>query len=198
MYDRIAPTYDFVTLAAHFIYRDLKKEYRNILKELDINDGDKVLEVSIGTGLNLKSLPKNSDYFGLDISLGMLKKCRKNLMKWGLEAELFLGEAENLPFNDNSFDVVWHSGGINFFNDRAKAIQEMIRVAKPKTKIIIIDETEKVAKGFYEKTPFVKKFFKNREKSVATPIDLIPSDMLHINERIMLNDRVFVISFVKP
>lgn len=198
MYDRIAPTYDIVTLTAHFIVRALKREYINILKGLDIKDGDKVLEVSIGTGLNLKYLSKNASYYGLDISSGMLKKCQKNLKKWGMEAELFLGEAENLPFKDNSFDVVWHSGGINFFNDKAKAIQEMIRVAKPKTKIVIIDETEKVAKGNYEKTPFVRKFFKGREENITMPIDLVPAGMLDISEKLMLKDRVYIITFIKP
>ena len=58
----------------------------------------------------------------------------------GLQGDLFLGNAECLPFADESFDVVFHVGGINFFNDRAKAIREMIRVAKPGSKILIADE----------------------------------------------------------
>lgn len=204
MYDEIAFSYDFVAKVAHFIYPDLKKGHRQLLKELGVKKGDKVLEVSIGTGANLgialnsNIFSKNISHYGLDISSGMLKKCQKNLKKWGMEAELFLGEAENLPFKDNSFDVVWHSGGINFFNDKAKAIQEMIRVAKPKTKIVIIDETEKVAKGNYEKTPFVRKFFKGREENITMPIDLVPAGMLDISEKLMLKDRVYVITFIKP
>jgi len=46
-----------------------------------------------------------------------------------------------LLFVDGIFDVVFRVGGINFFNDKARAIAEMIRVARPGTKIVIVDES---------------------------------------------------------
>jgi len=61
----------------------------------------------------------------------MLLKCQQNLIRWDIEADLFVGNAEDLPFTNESVDVVFHTGGIKFFNDRAKSIREMIRVAKP-------------------------------------------------------------------
>ena len=45
----------------------------------------------------------------------MLKQCLKNLKKWKCEAELFLANAEELPFRDESFDVVFHLKGMNLF-----------------------------------------------------------------------------------
>ena len=54
----------------------------------------------------------------------MLANCQANLSRWQMDADLFLGNAESLPFADESFDVVFHVGGINFFNDRAKAIND--------------------------------------------------------------------------
>ena len=83
----------------------------------------------------------------------MLANCQANLHRWQFQADLFLGNAECLPFADESFDVVFHVGGINFFNDRAKAIREMIRVAKPGSKILIADETEEHVKEMYERGP---------------------------------------------
>lgn len=83
-------------------------------------------------------------------------------------AELFQGEAERLPFRDAIFDVVF-VGSINFFNDRVRAIAETIRVAKPGTKIVIGDETEKVAKDIYEKTPLTRKYFQKRQTAVVSP-----------------------------
>ena len=43
----------------------------------------------------------------------------------------------NLPLRIIDFGIVHHIGGINFFNDKAKAMQEMLRVAKPGTKILV-------------------------------------------------------------
>jgi len=109
---------------------------------------------------------------GLDLSPEMLANCQRNLRRWDLEADLYLGNAESLPFADESFDVVFHVGGINFFNDRAKAIREMIRVAKPGSLLLISDETEKHVKGVYEKQP--GGLFKNRKEPVSPPVDLVP------------------------
>ena len=67
--------------------------------------------------------------YGLDISLGQLHHCQDFCRKRGLEAELFLGTAEALPFKDGAFEATFHIGGINFFDDKQAAIDEMIRVA---------------------------------------------------------------------
>lgn len=87
--------------------------------------------------------------------LGMLQKCQK---KWSAKTNLSLvhGSAEDLPFADNSFDIVFHSGGINFFSDKAKVISEMIRVAKPGTKILIANETADYIDSQYKKVHFLK------------------------------------------
>jgi len=56
----------------------------------------------------------------------MLANGQNNLRRWQMEADLYLGNAESLPFADASFDVVYSCGGFNFFSDRAKALREMI------------------------------------------------------------------------
>lgn len=123
-----------------------EKARREVIERLETWDDSIVLETGIGTGDNI---PYLSEYahrvrlFGLDISVGMLRQCVKNLKRWEREAELFLGNAEELPFKDESFDVVFHVGGINFFTEKKRAIEEMIRVARPGTKIVIACETEK-------------------------------------------------------
>ena len=89
-----------------------------------------------------------------------------------MDADLFLGNVETLPFVDASFDVVFHVGGINFFNDRAQAIREMIRVAKPGSLLLIADESEKHVKEVYEKG--LGSFYKNRKEPVSAPISLVP------------------------
>ena len=164
---------------------------------LEIKPGDSVLETSVGTGLNFKYLPRGIKRTGLDLSAEMLVNCQTNLRRWEMDADLFLGNAESLPFTDASFDVVFHTGGINFFSDRGKAIREMIRVAKPGSLMLIADETEEHVKSTYERGPFTRKYFKHRKEAVTAPIDLVPADMQEIRLSIW-NGRFYALTFRKP
>jgi ubiquinone/menaquinone biosynthesis C-methylase UbiE len=115
-----------------------------------------------------------------------------------VDGELFLGNAERLPFADESFDVVFHTGGINFFSDRAKAIGEMIRVAKPGSLILIVDETEKHVKGTYEKIPYTREFYKGRDETVVAPVALVPAEMEEVRTESIFNGRLYALTFRKP
>jgi ubiquinone/menaquinone biosynthesis C-methylase UbiE len=174
---------------------------RSYLSPLEVKAGDSVLETSVGTGLNFKYLPTSVSLTGIDLSPAMLARCQAKLRRRGLQGDLLLGNAECLPFADSSFDVVFHVGGINFFNDRARAIREMIRVAKSGSKILIADETEEHVKDMYERGPITSSFFKNRKEPVTAPIDLIPPEMLEINLELlkpMGKNRFYALTFRKP
>jgi ubiquinone/menaquinone biosynthesis C-methylase UbiE len=198
-YDLCAPIYDAMIKSYLYIRRlgndeTMRTEYLN---QLEITSGSKVLEVSIGTGSNLRYLPKTCKYFGLDISLGMLKRCQKNLTKWKLDFELFFGAAEYLPFADNEFDVVFHAGGIKFFSDKRRAIKEMIRVAKPGTKIMIMDQADKIAEDVL-RVPIAKQFFKGLKEMTVAPIDLVPEEMQDVRLDYVLNGGCYLLEFRKP
>ncbi len=168
---------------------------------LEVKPGDSVLETSVGTGLNFKYLPPGVRLCGIDLAREMLVNCQSNLHRWHLQAGLFLGNAESLPFADSSFDVVFHVGGINFFNDRAQAIREMIRVARPGSRILIADETEEHVKASYERAPITGVFFKNRKEPVAAPVDLVPPEMLETHLEILNvvgKNRFYALTFRKP
>ncbi len=197
LYDRIARFYD-LSEKLYFWLKRRQDSRRVYLDELEIPSGARILEVSIGTSANLLYLPPDAACFGLDLSWGMLRKCRKNLRKWKRAAELFHGEAEHLPFCDGIFDVVFHVGGINFFNDKAGAIREMIRVARPSTKIVIVDETEKLVKEQYEKTPLVRRYYKGRAETVTEPASLVPSEMREISCKEIIGGRAYCLTFRKP
>ena len=199
LYDGIAPVYNLSNKIYFFFKFGGEKKYREqFLRELEIVQGNKVLEISVGTGDNFPYLPKNIDLYGLDISFGMLKACRRNLKKWKREAEVVQAAAEAVPFQDESFDVVYHVGGINFFNDKARAIQEMIRVAKPGSKIVIVDETEKLAETAYKKTPQVRQYIKNTPADLGAPVDLVPESMQDMEVKDICNGLLYCLSFRKP
>ena len=170
--------------------------FRSYMSLLEVKPGDSVLETSVGTGLNYKYLPGGVQLSGLDLSPEMLANCQANLRRWQMDADLYLGNAESLPFADESFDVVFHVGGINFFNDRAKAIREMIRVAKPGSLLLIADETEKHVKEVYEKG--LGPMYKNRKAPVSAPVDLVPPEMQQIHLEQMRYGDWYALTFRKP
>ncbi|HEY1205649.1 MAG: methyltransferase domain-containing protein [Bryobacteraceae bacterium] len=196
LYETIGGFYDdiqrvFCALAGF----DRNVYFRSYMRLLEVKPGDSVLETSVGTGLNFKYLPRGVKLSGLDLSPEMLANCQSNLRRWRLDADLFLGNAESLPFTDSSFDVVFHVGGINFFNDRAKAIREMIRVAKPGSLLLIADETEKHVKSVYEKQP--GSLFKNRKEPVSAPIDLVPPEMQEVHLEELRDGQFYALTFRK-
>jgi ubiquinone/menaquinone biosynthesis C-methylase UbiE/uncharacterized protein YbaR (Trm112 family) len=158
-----------------------RKARTEILHRLELNNG-RVLEVSIGSGGNLPYLFESSevgDIYGLDISAAQLTNCRRLVTNRGWPVELFLGKAEELPFRADSFDSILHIGGINFFSEKKKAIDEIIRVARPGTKIVVADESEQVARN-------VARFLRlSRSTQVdrvdtSVPVHLVPETMKEI------------------
>ncbi len=171
---------------------------RSYLGRLEVKAGDRVLETSVGTGLNFKYLPREIERWGLDLSEEMLARCQENLRRWEMSGSLFAGNAEVLPFADESFDVVFHVGGINFFSDRGKAIREMMRVAKPGSLLLIADETEKHVKNAFEKIPYTSGFFKGRTETVAAPVDLLPAEAEDVRLETVFDGRFYALTFRKP
>jgi len=199
LYETIAGFYDDTQrVACALMGMNRREHFMAYMRFVEARAGDRVLETSVGTGLNYKYLPPGTRLFGLDLSAAMLACCQANLRRWGMDAELFQGNAESLPFADESFDVVYHSGGINFFNDRAKAIREMIRVAKPGSRILIADETEKHVQGAYEKVPVTGRFFKNRKETVTVPVNLVPPEMQETHVEMLWGGRFYALTFRKP
>src|SRR3972149_11501993 len=118
MYNGFAPVYDLSQSLVYLLFGGESRARRTLLAGLEVKEGDRMLEVSVGTGANFRVLPRGCKFHGLDISWGMLQRCRGNVARWGLEAELFYGTAERLPFADEAFDAVYHVGGVNFLHHR--------------------------------------------------------------------------------
>ena len=177
---------------------NLDSYFENYMRLLEAKPGDSALETSVGTGLNFKYLPQGVKLSGLDLSPEMLARCQNNLRRWQMDADLYVGNAESLPFADSSFDVVFTCGGFNFFSDRAKALREMIRVARPGAHLMIEDETEEYVKSTYEKIPYTSSFYGDRNKPVTVPVDLVPAEMQDIRVHMLKDGKFYAITFTKP
>ncbi len=179
-YDILAPFYQFTQSFYYRLKGGEAKSRNEYLKYVGIKEGDRVLEVSVGNGANIKFLPGNAEYFGIDVSWGQLRKCLAFELKFGLDIELFQAEAEHLPFCDEAFDVVFNVGSINYFEDKKRAIEEMFRVAKPGARMMIADETEKAART-HNKLPIYRGFFNSSKAAVSPPTDLLPRNAVDVN-----------------
>jgi len=102
--------------------------------------GKRILEVGCGTGTDLlQFLRAGADARGIDMSSRSVALARKRLSLSGFnDGRVLLGDAENLPFPSNSFDLVYSWGVLHHTPDTAKAIAEVHRVMRPGGEIRIM------------------------------------------------------------
>jgi ubiquinone/menaquinone biosynthesis C-methylase UbiE len=91
----------------------------------------KVLEIAIGTGLNLPFYPADIELTGIEISTVMLEIARRRAQSMGREVELVIGDAQALPFHDQQFDTVICTIALCSIPNERKAVQEAYRVLRP-------------------------------------------------------------------
>lgn len=202
MYDLFSWVYRAFSKAA-FAYIGMPEEQaRREITDRLAPEGGRVLEVSIGPGVNLPYLERRADVgevYGLDISPGQLRRCRDYVAGNGWDTRLQLGNAEQLPYLDDSFAGVFHIGGINFFNDKQTAVNEMIRVAKPGARILICDETERGAEVYERIFPMFKQATGGPAREpVVVPVELIPEEMLNVRVFDVWKGWMYCIEFTKP
>lgn len=134
IYKYLAPFYDLnERVWSRLLFGiDLAEGRKQIVGLLGLKPGMRLLEVSPGPGVFQKLLrheiSDTGDLVALDLSMEMLRQCQKK--NKDLNVHLVQGNAQYLPFEDGCFDALFHFGGVNLFNDPAKAIDEFIRVVK--------------------------------------------------------------------
>ncbi len=99
----------------------------------------RVLEVAIGTGLNVPFYPAGTMIAGIDLSPAMLAIARQRATDLGVHVDLHTGDAEALPFEDAAFDTVVCALSLCTIPDPATAIAEMKRVLVPGGRLLLLD-----------------------------------------------------------
>jgi phosphatidylethanolamine/phosphatidyl-N-methylethanolamine N-methyltransferase len=121
---------------------------------LEIKPGDRVLEVGVGTGLNLPLYPRDCEVTGIDISEGMLRKADERVRTSGMtNTKLMVMDASKLEFPENSFDRVIATYVISAVPDPVKTLLEMRRVCKPSGHLVILNhfKSDNPVVGLFEK-----------------------------------------------
>ena len=190
-YDAIVSLGDKIQMNSELLVRE------RYVAALKLESGGKVLETAAGTASNLFHLPEDIDYYGLDISFQMLKYARKKASKARREIELIQADGAHIPFRDETFQLVFQMGGLQFFEDPFKSISEMARVAKPGTNIHIIDEIGGAIRTL-SRLPAHEKYSKDKQTAVNGIKRLIPQSMEDVSSSMIEDTDFYALSFKKP
>ncbi len=141
MFDKISDDYDFLNWIITF--NNHKRWKNNILSIAKKLNPTKALDVATGTAdiaIKLGSIP-NCEVVGVDISEQMLNIGRNKIRKKNLQKSVSLqnGDAENLNYNDNFFDLITIGFGVRNFQDLEKGLGESFRVLKPNGALIVLE-----------------------------------------------------------
>lgn len=120
-------------LAAQARTRYALEPYLPAFARFEEGEGKDVLEIGVGMGADHHEWAKRRPrrLAGIDLTPRAIELTRRRLALAGLASELRVADAENLPFDDGSFDLVYSWGVLHHSPDTARAIEEVRRVLRP-------------------------------------------------------------------
>jgi ubiquinone/menaquinone biosynthesis C-methylase UbiE len=98
-----------------------------------------VLEIAVGTGLNLPFYPEDVFLTGIELSPKVLDIAYRRARELGREADLRVGDAQDLPFPDASFDTVVATLALCTIPDDRRAVAEAARVLRPGGRLLLLE-----------------------------------------------------------
>jgi demethylmenaquinone methyltransferase / 2-methoxy-6-polyprenyl-1,4-benzoquinol methylase len=169
MFDKVSSNYDFLNRLLTF---GIDVSWRKkVVKFVENHNAKRILDIATGTGDLAIMLAKINPekIIGLDISEGMLAVGKKKVNKQNLneKVEMILGDSEQLPFEDQSFDAITVGFGVRNFENLEKGLNEIYRVLRPEGTFIVLETSQPtkfpIKQGFtlYSKyiIPIVGKLF---------------------------------------
>ncbi|MEO5922018.1 MAG: methyltransferase domain-containing protein [Pseudolysinimonas sp.] len=132
-YENSAPTYDKKIASFE------RGPFRGGREWIGARARGRILDVAIGTGRNLPQYPSEAVVTGIDLSPAMLEVARQRAADLGREVDLRTGQAEHLPFDDDSFDTVVCALSLCTIPEPVAAIAEMKRVLVPGGRLVLVD-----------------------------------------------------------
>lgn len=150
MFDTISGNYDGLNRVISF---GIDVQWRKkVLQLVADTNPENILDIATGTGdlAILMAQTPVKKIVGLDISNGMLEVGRKKIEAKNLTSriEMILGDSENMPFDDNSFDAITVAFGVRNFENLDKGLREIHRVLRPGGIFVILETSNPT------KTPF--------------------------------------------
>ena len=141
LFARIARHYDLLNdLQSFGLHRSWKRRVVDLAK---ISDGARALDLCCGTGdISFALARRGAEVTGLDFSAEMLgvAQARNQKAEAGNRKPQFIqGDAQQIPFPDNTFDIVTIGYGLRNLTNWERGVDEMLRVAKPGARLVVLD-----------------------------------------------------------
>jgi phosphatidylethanolamine/phosphatidyl-N-methylethanolamine N-methyltransferase len=134
VYDKLANVYDFI------FGPTLHTGRVQAIQRMGIKQGDRVLEVGVGTGINAGLYPRDCAVTGIDLSSSMLEKARERIARKDIRnVRLLEMDAADIKFADGAFDIVYAPYLISVVPDPVAVAREMRRVCRPGGRVIILN-----------------------------------------------------------
>ena len=134
VYEKLASVYDW------FFGPTLHAGRLQAMQRMAISPGDRILEVGVGTGINLSLYPRDCELTGIDLSDSMLEKAYERVAEKRMRnVHLQQMDASRLLFPDASFDIVYAPYLISVVPDPIQVAREMGRVCRPGGRIVILN-----------------------------------------------------------
>jgi ubiquinone/menaquinone biosynthesis C-methylase UbiE len=102
-------------------------------------EGPRVLEVSFGTGYLMTRYADSFETYGIDYNYHLARTALDNLSRKKMQASLFQGNVESLPFKNDAFDSIVNTMALSGYPDGIRAMGEMLRVLRSGGKLVMID-----------------------------------------------------------
>lgn len=103
-----------------------------LARAVDVHYGELVLDVAAGTGNTaMAAARRNAEVTASDLVPGNLEKAAQRAAVEGLDIRFELGDVLDLPYEDDSFDVVLSTFGVMYGRDHQRAADELLRVCRP-------------------------------------------------------------------
>jgi demethylmenaquinone methyltransferase/2-methoxy-6-polyprenyl-1,4-benzoquinol methylase len=141
MFDNISTQYDGLNRVISF---GIDKRWRKEVVQMVLDSkAASVLDMATGTGDLAIQIAANSkaEIVGMDISKGMLEVGIQKIAEKSLSnrIDMVYGDAENIPYNDESFDAATVAFGVRNFENLDKGLSEILRVLKPGGRLIVLE-----------------------------------------------------------
>ena len=184
-YRWLAPFYDASEriLGRVLAGRDMRAGRAEIVGLLGLPQGVRLLEVSPGPGvfqpLLRSAIGSHGELVAVDLSMAMLRECRS--LQGSTHAHLIHANGAYLPFADETFDALFHFGGVNLFNEPQRALGEFVRVVRTGGIVAYGDEgfAPDYAGGWR------KAVLKRLNPGFSTPRGAVPSTLGNVNEHVV-------------